>query len=76
MVDENIKLKTNLHKLEAECNRKDKLLEEIIMNQNNLGKTQIARIKAENHLSSAMKKHLREVKQEIQIKDDEIIRLK
>lgn len=46
------------------------------MNQHNLGKTQIARIKAENHLSSAMKKHIREVKQEIMMKDEEISRLK
>lgn len=65
-----------MHKLEAECNRKEKLLEEILMNQNSLGKNQIARIKAENHLSSAMKKHIREVKQEILMKDEVISRLK
>ena len=46
------------------------------MNQNNLGKTQISKIKAESHISSAMKRHLREVKQEIQLKDEEIARLK
>lgn len=51
-------------------------MEEILLNKNNLGKTQIARVKAENHITSAMKRHLREVKQEIQIKDDEISRLK
>jgi hypothetical protein len=76
MIDENIRLKTNVYKLEADCNRKEKLLEEILMNQNNLGKTQVARVKAENHITSAMKRHLREVRQEIQIKDDEITRLK
>jgi len=76
MIDENIKLKTNLHKLEAEWNRKEKLLEEIVMNQNNIGKTQISKIKAESHVSSAMKKHIREIKQEVLIKDEEISRLK
>ena len=76
MVGENIKLKTTVLKLEAENIRKEKLLEEIIMNHNNLGKTQIGKIKAEGHISSALKRHLRELKQEIEIKDNEINRLK
>jgi hypothetical protein len=46
------------------------------MNQNNIGKTQISKIKAESHVSSAMKKHIREIKQEVLIKDEEISRLK
>lgn len=76
MVDENVKLKTNLHKLEAENIRKEKLLEEIIMNHNHFGNTQIGKIKAESHISSALKRHLRELKQEIEVKDNEINRLK
>lgn len=74
--DENLRLKTNLHKLESECNRKEKLLEEILLSQNNLGKSQISKIKAETQFSVAMRRHLREVKQEMQFKDDEITRLK
>ena len=46
------------------------------MNQNSLGKTNISRIKVESHISSGLKRHLRELKQEIEIKDNEIGRLK
>ena len=46
------------------------------MNRSNLGKNHISKIKTENHISSALKKHLREIKHEIQIKDEEITRLK
>lgn len=46
------------------------------MNQSNLGQNHISKIKAENHISAALKKHLREIKQEIQVKDEEITRLK
>jgi len=46
------------------------------MNQSNLGKNQINKIKAENHVSAALKRHLRDTKQEIAMKDDEISRLK
>lgn len=71
---ENTKLKTNILKLEAENSRKDKILEEIL--QNNSGLTQIGKIKAESHLSSAMKRHIKELKSENEIKDEEIKRLK
>jgi hypothetical protein len=46
------------------------------MNQNNLGKDQISKIKAESHISSAMRKHLRELNFKLQLKDEEINRLK
>lgn len=65
-----------MHKLEAECTRKEKLIEEILINQKFLGKSQINKIKADNNVSSAMRKHIRELKEELQLKDDEINRLK
>lgn len=46
------------------------------MTQNNIGKAQISKIKAENHIATGLKRHLREFKQEIAIKDEEISRLK
>ncbi|CAI2387658.1 unnamed protein product [Moneuplotes crassus] len=72
-VSENTKLRTNLYKLEAENTRKDKILEEIL--QNNTGIAQIGRIKAEGHLSSAMKRHIKDLRQEVEMKDEEIKRL-
>lgn len=71
-----MKLKTTLHKLEAECTRKEKLIEEILISQKYLGKSQISKIKADSNVSSAMRKHIRELKEELQMKEDEISRLK
>ena len=65
-----------MHKLEAECTRKEKLIEEILINQKFLGKSQINKIKADSNVSSAIRKHVRELKEEIQLKDEEINRLK
>ncbi|CAI2363378.1 unnamed protein product [Moneuplotes crassus] len=73
-MSENTKLKTNIYKLEAENSRKDKILEEIL--QTSSGATQVGRIKAESHLNSGMKRHIKELKQELEVKELEIKRLK
>lgn len=76
LIDENIKLKTTKQKLEAEVKKKDRIIEDILMNQNNLQKTQINKLVTGIHASAAMKKHLTDLKQDIMVKEEEITRLK
>lgn len=76
LIDENVKLKTNTYKLESEVKKKDKIIEEILTSQNSMHKTQLNKLIVGIHTSTAMKKHLKDLKQELAIKDDEISRLK
>ena len=76
LMNENVKLKTNTYKLESEVKKKDKIIEEILTNQNSMHKTRLNKLIVGIHTSTAMKKHLKDLKQKIAVKDDEIARLK
>jgi len=72
--EENIRLKTRVTLCENEVERKDKMIQELLNQINNQAGTNqafVRRTTAETHLVSALKKQLREMKDDIRNKDED-----
>ena len=81
--DENTKLKTRVHMIEAELQRKDKVIDDLIVQQeinfgmpNKFAGGRGGPIKGETHLVINLKRRIKELQNEKQASDDEVAALK
>ena len=66
--EENVKLKTKVHILETELNKKEKLIDDLLMQQdsfqvggNQSTKSQFQKLKLESHLTLNLKRKIKEL---------------
>lgn len=73
--EENIKLKTQIQQKNREVDRKDKMIQELVDEINNK-QNKFQRNPQETHLSLSLKKQVKDLKEELKAKDEELIRYK
>ncbi len=81
--DENIKLKTRLHIMEGELQKKEKLVDDLLMQQDSFqvgapisSKSAYSKLKLDSHLSLNLKRKIRDLQNEIAEKSNETETLK
>ena len=77
--EENIKLKTRIQQNDQEMEKKDKIIQSLLLQQNNQqGASPIKAMRAplENHLTLSLKKQIKDMKNEMKTKEEEILQLK
>ena len=82
--DENVKLKTKVHILESEITRKEKLVDDLLLQADtnaygvNIANVQQSgpKLKLESHLTTNLKKKIRELQQNANSKQNEVDALK
>ena len=75
--EENIKIKTRIHLLEAELIKKDKLIDELLLQQDSFtGAKPLNKMRLESHLTQNLKKKIKDLHTSNLSKNDEIEALK
>ncbi len=72
--EENIKLKTKVQMIEGELSKKEKLVDDLLMQQENYqptGKVGVGKVKLESHLTMNLKRKIKDLQTQVQVKSEE-----